>query len=235
MAGVQAAIDICITTSGSCGQGANSILTTILTTLAGVAVGSVLAFLGASRQARQQRNWQDERDWFDHARTQARELDDALIETQLRVQEKGVGEDESRWGAAHREWEQGWIRVTPFLDSPELEARYRAIGTILMELRFYEGGASITQRVNVVQRAIANARQALAYFARGHELPAASFPHTPELLDLLGGGDPDSLARDAPLRKWLDDHPEAPWHPASEGEGSGGTEERRRFPWIGKR
>jgi hypothetical protein len=235
MAGVKAALDICVSTSGSCGSGASLTVTTLLTTLAGVVVGSVLAFIGTSRLAAKQRRWQDERDWFDRARTQARELDDALIDTQLRVQEQGVGEDENRWSAAHREWERGWVRVTPFLDSPMLEARYRAVGTILTELRFYEGAAPIMQRVNIVQRAIANARQALAYFARGYELPDASFPNAPELLDLLGEGDPDALARGAPLRRWLDDHPEGPWHPVSDGNEDADPGGRERFPWLGQR
>jgi hypothetical protein len=228
--GVQAALEVCITTSGSCGSGTSPLLTTLLPTV----VGALLGFFAALLLRRRERVWEGEREWFDRERTQARELDDALVKTQLRIQEQGVAEDEDRWAAAHREWEQGWVRVTPFLDSRELEARYRAVGTILLELRFYEGNATIIQRVNVVQRAIANARQALAYFVRGHDLPDASFPDVGELLDLLGAGDPDSLVSNGPLRKWLDDHPEGPWHPETKGDDRY-TKARRRFPWLGQR
>lgn len=52
----------------------------------------------------------------------------------------------------------------------------------------------------VVQGALANARQALAYFVRGQEWPAASFPPTAQLPGLLDAGDPDSLAPGMPVR-----------------------------------
>jgi hypothetical protein len=38
-------------------------------------------------------------------------LDEALVETELRIANRGgVLEGEDRWEAAHREWNQGWVR-----------------------------------------------------------------------------------------------------------------------------
>jgi hypothetical protein len=182
----------------------------LLTTLLPTVVGALQGFGAALLLKRNERSYLEEREWFDKQRTQARELDDALVMTQLRVRESGVTEDESRWGAAHREWEGGWVRVTPFLDSPELESRYRSVRTILTELRFYTGQASITQQVSMVQRAIANARQALAYFVRGTRATDLIISVASSAVGPPGEGDPDSLARGALLPQWLAANPEGP-------------------------
>jgi hypothetical protein len=84
MVRLRAAVDICVSTSGSCGFGVSP----LVVALASVVVGAILGFLGAYLLGRQQRSWQDRREWLDRERTQARELDDALVKTQLRIQKK---------------------------------------------------------------------------------------------------------------------------------------------------
>jgi hypothetical protein len=142
-----------------------------------------------------------------------RPLDDALVETQSRVQGRDVPKDTSRWSAAHSEWENGWVRLTPQLADAELEARYKSVGTILTTLDTEEHSVSTSTEVKVATRAIANARIALSYWIRQEDLPEPSFPSANELLVLLGQGDPEPLAADKPFRQWLDANPQPPWRP----------------------
>ena len=103
------------------------------------------------------------------------------------------------------------MRRTPHLADAELEERYRAVGTILMELRDREDdGLHAGTGVMIAMRAIGNARLALAYWLRADRLPAASFPSSEETNQLLGAGDANPLLADAPLRRWLNEHPQPP-------------------------
>jgi hypothetical protein len=161
--------------------------------------------------------WQEQRDRFARDIQVAKPLDDALVETQRRINRELIPEGESPWAHAHGEWEKGWVRITPHLTDAELEARYQAVGTILTELRFHfderpdeAGPLRMATRI-VADRAILNARLAVAYFLRGTALPPACFPGPQETIQLLGQGDPDPLAADAPLRRWLADHEVPPW------------------------
>jgi hypothetical protein len=136
-------------------------------------------------------------------------LDQALIETQRRVRHELVPEGESHWAHAHGEWEKGWVRITPHLTDAELEDRYKAVGTILSELKMHFDEPAdppsphrMATRI-VAERAILNARLTLAYYLRGAPLPPACFPGSYETIELLGQGDPNQLAPDAPLRRWL--------------------------------
>ncbi|HMJ34342.1 MAG TPA: hypothetical protein VK501_10515 [Baekduia sp.] len=139
-------------------------------------------------------------------------LDVALVEAQVFVQ-ADAPPDGSRWAAAHREWEHGWVRLTPHLDDDELEERYKAVGTILLELmdREHDDDLKIGPMRKVAMRAIGNARIALAAWLRGDELPPRSFPTPKETIELLGQGDPTPLATGSPLRRWLDEHPQPAW------------------------
>jgi hypothetical protein len=210
----------------------------LLTTLLPAVIGALLGFGGSllirrgehdwqeerersaqEWQAEQQRlnherevAWQEQRDRFARDVQIAKPLDDALVEAQRRVRRELVPKGESNWAHAHREWEQGWVRITPHLTDAELEDRYKAVGTILSELRLNfdepEDDPSpnrMTTRI-VVDRAILNARLAVAYFLRGAPLPPACFPGPVETNELLGQGEPNPLAGDAPLRRWLSEH-----------------------------
>jgi hypothetical protein len=213
-----AALDICITTSESCGHGGGSWLTTFLSTL----VGALVALIGAYFLSRKQRDWQDSRALLDRQLKIAEALDTILVETQRKVDSSGVLDDEDgkfvdeRFRAAHRDWEEGWVRLSPFLTDRDLKERYASLGTILTEIYMYDGDASKYQRSFIAHRAVENARIGLAYFVRGESQPVPSFPDNKLLQHLLGEGDPDPLLPEAPLRQWLDDHPAPPWHPKSQ-------------------
>lgn len=110
------------------------------------------------------------------------------------------------------------MRLTPHLTDDTLEERYKAVGTILLELHDRENdedGLHAGSPVQIAMRAIGNARLALAYWLRGDQLPPASFPSPEETIALLGQGDPKPLAADAPLRKWLQEHPQPSWRPTT--------------------
>jgi hypothetical protein len=157
--------------------------------------------------------WQAQRDSFARDIQIARPLDDALVATQRRVTGELVPEGDSRWTAAHGEWQDGWVRITPHLTDGELEERYKAVGTIMLELNERSGdtGVSTGTLVTVAMRAILNARLAVAYFLRGVPLPPACFPSPQETIELLGQGDPNPLAADGPLRRWIAAHDPPPW------------------------
>jgi hypothetical protein len=205
---VIANLEVCITTSDSCASATSPLITTLLPAV----VGAVLGFIGALVLKRRDQTWQVERDRFAREMNIVRPLDEALVETQLRIENRGVPAGQSRWAAAREQWEHGWVRLTPHLTSPELESRYRAVGTILTELTLYDGGTSVGSQVMIAHRAIENARIGLAYFLRSEDIPPPSFPTSDELIVLLGQGDPDSLLADAPLREWLAEHEAPPWH-----------------------
>lgn len=205
------ATSVCITTSGSC---SDPLLDTLLPAVIGAVLGAVLGFGGSLLLRRGEREWQRSRDSFARQMQVVTPLDEALVQTQLRVSGVDVPEGESRWHLAHREWENGWVRRTPHLADAELEERYRAVGAILMELRDREDdGLHAGTGVMIAMRAIGNARLALAYWLRADPLPAASSPSSEETNQLLGAGDPNPLLADAPLRRWLNEHPQPPWRP----------------------
>lgn len=215
----------------------------LLVTVAPTLIGAALGFLAAVWLRRGDRDWQTKReasqhDWEEKRERDAHErevawqwerdkfareiqivrpLDDALVETQRRVQGEQIPEGESRWMVAHREWENGWVRLTPHLADAELEERYGAVGTVLLALNDHvdEGGSGVSQGtlITIAMRAIGNARIALTYWLRGDALPVASFPSRQHVIELLGAGDPDPLAPKSPLRAWLADHPQPPWRP----------------------
>jgi hypothetical protein len=208
---VLAELHVCITTTGSC-TSSNPLLTTLLPAV----VGALLGFGGSLFLRRSEREWQRSRDSFTREMQVVKPLDDALVEAQRRISGYDVPEGESKWQLAHQEWENGWVRLTPHLTDAELEDRYKAVGTILMELhdRKVEGdGLHAGSPVQIAMRAIGNARLALAYWLRGEVLPPASFPSSKETIVLLGQGGPKSLEADAPLRNWLREHEQPPWRP----------------------
>jgi hypothetical protein len=209
-------------------KGASPLLSTLLPAVVGAVLGvggSLLLRRGEhgwqerQEQAAHEREvaWQDQRDRFARDVRIATPLDDALIETQRRVRRELVPPGESHWAHAHREWEQGWVRITPHLTDDELEDRYKAVGTILTELRLHfdepEDPPSPNRMATriVAERAILNARLALAWFLRGSPLPPACFPGSHETIELLGQGDPNPIAAGAPLRVWLTEHEPTPW------------------------
>ena len=214
-----AAVDVCITTSGSCSRG-NPLVVTLLPAVIGAGIG----FLASVWLRRSDREWQRTRDQFTREMQIVQPLDEALVATQRLVQGYGVPDGESRWGLAHREWEAGWVALTPHLTDDELEARFQSVGTILMEMEDREADQKPPRgmMMRVAMRAIANARLTLAYWLRGDPLPAASFPSSAETIALLGQGDPTPLASGSPLRAWLDAHEQPPWRVA---ESSG-------RPWL---
>lgn len=180
--------------------------------MGGVVVGTVLGFLGALVLRKMDQDWQESRWKFEREVELARNLDDVLVETQRNIHNEGARKDGNRWSAASLAWQDGAVRVMPFMTSDELRARFQSVGTILRELVDYEGQAAMVTQISVAHRAAENARLGLAYFVRGETIPPTSFPASDELIDLLGVGDPDPLRPDAPLRKWLKDNPAPQWY-----------------------
>lgn len=218
MSGGQAALDICITTSGSCGAAATPWFMTLLSTL----VGAGVALVGAYLLSRRQRDWQDSRALLDRQLKIAEELDSILVQTQRRIgssfsfDEKDETVVDEQFRKAHRDWEEGWVRLSPFLTDSNLKERYASVGTILTEISvMYDGAASVHQRRRIAHRAVENARIGLAYFVRGEDQPALSFPNNKSLQQLLNEGDPDPLLPDKPLNEWLKGNLPAPWHPST--------------------
>lgn len=216
MGGAEAALDICVTTSGSCGSGGTPWFTTFLSTL----VGALVALVGAYFLSRKQRDWQDSRALLDRQLKIAEDLDEVLVDAQRTIGGSPVPEDEGeqavdeQFRAAHRDWEEGWVRLSPFLTDSDLKERYASVGTILNEISLmYDGEASAYRRRRIAHRAVENARIGLAYFVRGESQPALSFPNNRTLQQLLNEGDPDPLLPDKPLHMWLEEHRPAPWHP----------------------
>jgi hypothetical protein len=211
----------------------------LLTTLLPAVIGTVLGFGGSllirrgEHQWQEQREsgaqawhaeqqrlaherevvWQEQRDQMARALQIARPLDDALVKVQEIVLKQSDHDWISRWTLAYEEWQQGWVRHAPFLTDEELDARYEAVGTILLELhdRADDPDAKRATLASIAMRAIGNARIALAYFLRGRPLPPASFPTRTETVELLEQGDPRPLATEAPLRRWLAQHKAPPW------------------------
>jgi hypothetical protein len=161
--------------------------------------------------------WQLQRDRFARDVQVATPLDDALVESQRRVRGELVPAGESRWTHAHRQWEHGWVRITPHLTDAELEDRYKTVGTILTELKLHfdepqdQPSPRRMATLIVSERAILNARLAVSYFLRGAPLPPPCFPGPAQTIELLGQGDPNPLAPDAPLRRWISEHEPPPW------------------------
>lgn len=192
-------------------------MTTFLSTL----VGALVALVGAYFLSRKQRDWQDSRALLDRQLKIAEELDKILVEAQRAIEGSLVPADDEdekfadeRFRAAHRDWEEGWVRLSPFLTDPDLKERYASVGTILTEISLmYDGEASVYRRRRIAHRAVENARIGLAYFVRGESQPALSFPNNKSLQQLLNEGDPDPLLPDKPLHMWLEEHKPAPWHP----------------------
>jgi hypothetical protein len=216
VSGSQAALDICITSSRSCGSGSTPWFTTFLSTL----LGAFVALVGAYFLSRKQRDWQDRRALLDRQLKIAEDLDKILVEAQRTIGGSLIPDDEDekfvdeRFRAAHRDWEEGWVRLSPLLADPDLKERYASVGTILTEISLvYDGEASMYRRRHIAQRAVENARIGLAYFVRGEGQPALSFPSNRSLQQLLNEGDPDPLLPDKPLYIWLEEHKPAPWHP----------------------
>jgi hypothetical protein len=172
------AVSVCITTSGSC---SDPLLTTLLPAAVGAVLGAVLGFGGSLLLRRGERESQRARDSFARELQVVRPLDEALVETQLRVTGAGVPEGQSRWDAAHHEWENGWVRLTPHLTDDELEDHYKAVGTILTELRIRnsdeDDGLHAGSPVMIVMRAIGNARLVRSSAAR----PLAADAPPPEV------------------------------------------------------
>jgi hypothetical protein len=159
--------------------------------------------------------WQQQRDWFIAVTQDIPSLDAALVAAQRFVEGRDApADDRSRWDAAYTEWQEGWVTYSPHLGDDEVERRYQAVGSILMDLKLKDDEEpGMWALVNVAVRAIINARIALAYSRRRDPLPAASFPSSDVLTNLLGQGDPTPYATNAPLKQWLNDHPEPPWRP----------------------
>jgi hypothetical protein len=215
-------------------QGASPLLTTLVSVVIGALLGfggSLLIRRGEHGwqeerersaqewQTEQQRlaherevAWQEQRDRFARDVQFAMPLDEALIETQRRVWRELVPKGGSHWAYAHREWKKGWVRITPHLIDAELEDRYKAVGTILTALKLHFDEAeedSSPHRMatrNVADKAILNARRAVTSFLRGAPLPAPCFPGSRETIELLNQGEPNPLAAEAPLRRWITEH-----------------------------
>ncbi len=185
----------------------------LLTTLLPAVIGAALGVGGGLLLRRGEHKWGEQRDRFARDLQVAKPLDHALVETQRRVQNELVPEGESRWMAAHREWADGWMRITPNLTDLALEERYRAVGTILLAVNDFDGAGchSAAAVVQIAMRAILNARLAVAYFLRGTPLPSPCFPSAQETIDLLAEGEPEPFHANGSLRQWMAAHDPPPW------------------------
>lgn len=188
----------------------------VAATLGATMLGGLLAILGGYLVGFKQRSWQREQAAFERQLGVARRFDEALVETERRILNRDVPEGVDRWEVAQKEWEEAWVRESPFLDSRDLKNRYEAAGRILTEIALYDGRARPNQLRKIALRATLNARLGIAYFGREEDLSPECFPGGELLTEQLGAGDPDALLPNAPLSDWLDDNPPPPWHPEPE-------------------
>lgn len=91
-------------------------------------LGGLLAILGGYLVGFKQRSWQREQAAFERQLGVARRLDEALVETERRILNRDVPEGVDRWEVAQKEWEEAWVRESPFLESRDLKNRYEAAG-----------------------------------------------------------------------------------------------------------
>lgn len=185
-------------------------------TLGSVAVGALLAFAGTYFLWLRQRAWQQGQVRFERQLEIVRTLDHALVEAERRIYNKDEPpEGESRWDAANREWGNGWVRASPFLNNHDLSKRYESVGLLLAELPLLEAeqGKRLPGMRRAARQALQNARIGIAYFAREEKLPPPCFPDPEDLRRLLGEGDPNPLGPASPLIEWLKRNPVPPWLP----------------------
>jgi hypothetical protein len=208
MTDLQIVLNAAITTTGAWASGVSPLVTAIVS----VCVGASLGFGGSYLLGRQQRGWQQEQARFERELSLVKGLDEALVDVERRILEReSPPEGASRWEFAYEAWEQAWVRLSPFLANQEVHDRYEAVGHVLAELVNYDGEARPAVQRNAAMQATLNARQAIAYFGREEFVPPRCFPDPDELTRLLGEGDPDPFDRQAPLVRWLKNHPAAPW------------------------
>jgi hypothetical protein len=122
--------------------------------------------------------WQKQRDWFIAVTEVIPSLDAALLAAQRFVEGRDDPGERTRWDAAYREWQDAWVTYSPHLGDDDLEARYQAVGSTLVQLGLHGDHDSVgmSALVNVAVRAIINARIALAYTRRRDPLPSGVVP-----------------------------------------------------------
>jgi hypothetical protein len=108
-------LHVCITTSASCSSG-NAWWHTLIPVFFGAVLGYFLSRIGGrSDRAHEQR-----RERFERQTLVVQPLDNYLVEAQRVLDGTEAGADQSRWKEAHALWEEGWVRLTPWLDDAEL-------------------------------------------------------------------------------------------------------------------
>lgn len=86
-------------------------------------VGGAIGVGGSYFLSRQQRGWETERSKLGRELEVIKQLDEALVETELRIAKKKVPDGEDHWEAAHKQWEEAWVRVSPLLANREVKDR----------------------------------------------------------------------------------------------------------------
>jgi hypothetical protein len=186
----------------------------------GVVLGAALTWVIGSRQRAQDRIERREENYSEREFQAIQKLDVALVDAQRIL--AGLGDEQEmqdRFESPHRCWEDGWVAYSARLRSHELVTRYKSVGTMLDDVRMareeHRGAAFF------VQRSIANARVAMAWYSRGEAVPQSAFPESDLLIQMLGRGDgtDDPYAE---LRDWTRERPLPQFHPP----GPGSTERR---------
>jgi hypothetical protein len=181
----------------------------------GVILGAALTWVISSRQREQDRNERRDENYSEREFQAIQQLDAALVDAQRILAGLGNQQDmQERFEAAHRCWEDGWVAYSARLRSHELVMRYKSVGTMLDDVRMTreeQRGASF-----FVQRSIANARVAMAWYSRGEAIPQSAFPESDLLIQMLGrrDGTDDPYAD---LRDWTHERPLPEFHPPGPG------------------
>ena len=189
-------------------------------------IGALTAAISTWVLARRKRSWQDARDEINDRRQNERDaltrnlstvraVDETLVEVQRRIDDVADRpETVGRWTFARAAWEDGQVRLSPWLPTFELEQRFQVIGAVLLELEDQEESGTLKKSSlprRAAQRSIVNARVSLAHWSRGDELPPASFPSSREFLRLLEAEEDEPWSIKGPLDLWLKEHASSPW------------------------
>jgi hypothetical protein len=176
----------------------------------GVLLGVLVGWALTTRTSAKARA--DERKHAQEQRVRQRELDtaaalDVILLTILDMLPTPIDEQnaERRLHDAELEWRRGWVQ-SGVLDGTDLNDRYRAVGQVLrLAERNVQLGAEVP--FDVPDRAISNARVAIARLQREEDPPPPWFPSSDELNDLLG--DTAHGTDWSRLVEWLNEHPPA--------------------------
>jgi hypothetical protein len=176
-------------------------------TVLGVALGWALSWWTSKTTLEQQRADVREERVRQRQDEAAQVMDNALLEASDKVPPvhgtDGFADAAAAFWEVESEWRRGWVRST-LIEDREMNDRYAAVGLMahICAQALNDGQPVMPLPIN---RAISNARRALAAFRREADLPPATFPSRDELRTLTQG---QGAQRFDKLTDWLLAHPE---------------------------